>query len=84
MRRIASCLVRGVDRQFQAGDAGGVGERLPVISGRGRNQWRRLTIVPLDHREHGIQRAANLERKRRLQCFELEEDVAAAQPREPV
>ena len=38
----------------------------------------------LDEREHGIERAANLERKRRLQRFELEEDISAACPRQPL
>jgi hypothetical protein len=52
-----------------------------VISRRSRDQPDRLWLVPFDDRGNGIQRAANLERKGRLQCFQLEEDVSGGQVR---
>ena len=56
-----------------------VRERLSVVSRRcGDEPWSLASLL-LDKGEHRVQGAANLERVGRLQCFKLEEDVAARQ-----
>jgi len=72
---------RDVDSERQSRDSCRVRERLSVIAGGSRDQPGRLSRVTFDDRGNGIQRSANLERKGRLQCFELEEDVSTRQVR---
>ena len=73
-----------VDRQRQSGRASGIRKRLPVIAGRGGDQGRAVGRHCSVMRQDSIQRAANLERERRLQGFELEKNIAAGARRQPL